>query len=394
MEHIEDLIFNEGVNGTRRAIFFLRDLRDMLSGHVKSKVTTTVKWDGAPAIVAGIDPNDGKFFVAKKGAFNKTPKLYKSKSDIVADTSGDLQKKMIVAFEEFSKLGIKSGIYQGDLMFTAGDIKKEKIEDTDYYTFQPNTIVYAIPANSQLGKQLIKKKIGIVWHTVYSGKSFESMSASFGKDIVKNFKSVNTIWQVNATLKDVSGNATFTDSETQELNNILSEIGKTFNKVPGRLIDEFRDNNELKIRTKTFINTFIRAGEIPDAKKASDGLMDYIYNYYQKEIDNRKTDKAKEEWTNKRKETMSVFTKYNRQDFFNVFTLMNLMVDAKNIIIRKMNSTSKMDMFVRVRDGFKVTGPEGYVAIDKLKGGAVKIVDRLSFSYANFSPDVIKGWER
>ena len=46
MEHIEDLVFDGGVDGTRQAIFFMRDLRDMLSGHTKSKVTATVKWDG------------------------------------------------------------------------------------------------------------------------------------------------------------------------------------------------------------------------------------------------------------------------------------------------------------------------------------------------------------
>jgi len=66
MEHLEDLVFNEGVAGTRKAINFLQDLRNMLAGHSKTKVTTTVKWDGAPAVFAGIDPRDGKFFVAKR----------------------------------------------------------------------------------------------------------------------------------------------------------------------------------------------------------------------------------------------------------------------------------------------------------------------------------------
>ena len=88
MEHLEDLVFNEGVAGTRKAINFLQDLRDMLAGHSKTKITSTVKWDGAPAIFAGVDPRDGKFFVAKKGVFNKDPKVYKTNAEIIEQESG------------------------------------------------------------------------------------------------------------------------------------------------------------------------------------------------------------------------------------------------------------------------------------------------------------------
>ena len=132
MEHLEDLIFNEGVEGTRKAINFLRDLRDMLAGHTGSKITATVKWDGAPAIFAGIDPRDGKFFVAKKGVFNKEPKVYKTSAEVDADTSGDLAEKLKLALSEFKKLGITKGVYQGDLMFTHDDIKKEVINGETY----------------------------------------------------------------------------------------------------------------------------------------------------------------------------------------------------------------------------------------------------------------------
>ncbi len=127
MEHVEDLIFNEGVVGTRKAINFLRDLRDMLAGSSKTGVSRTVKWDGAPAVFAGVDPSDGKFFVAKKGVFNKNPKVYKTPADVKADTSGDLQAKLLVSLAEFSKLGIKKGVFQGDLMFTTGDVRKEDL---------------------------------------------------------------------------------------------------------------------------------------------------------------------------------------------------------------------------------------------------------------------------
>ena len=116
LEHIEDEILNFGVPGGRAAINFVRSLRDMLAGESRSSVNMTVKWDGAPAIFAGTDPSDGKFFVAKKSVFNVSPKLYKTDAEIDADLSGDLNAKFKVALAEFSKLGIK-GVLQGDLMY-------------------------------------------------------------------------------------------------------------------------------------------------------------------------------------------------------------------------------------------------------------------------------------
>src|SRR6056300_1774067 len=127
LEHIEDEILNFGVDGGRAAINFIQSLRDMLAGASRSSVNMTVKWDGAPAIFAGIDPSDGKFFVAKKSVFNVNPKLYKSNADIDADTSGDLNAKFKVALKYFPKLGIK-GVLQGDLMFT--NLETEKIDGT------------------------------------------------------------------------------------------------------------------------------------------------------------------------------------------------------------------------------------------------------------------------
>lgn len=394
MEHIEDLIFNEGVAGTRKAINFLRNLRDMLAGNATSSMSRTVKWDGAPAVFAGIDPRDGKFFVAKKGVFNKNPKVYKTPDDVKADTSGDLQSKLLIALEEFKKLGIKSGVYQGDLMFTQGDVKTEKIDGEKYYTFQPNTILYAVPVNNDLGRKISSARIGVVWHTVYTGDSFESMTASFGKDIVNKFKTPSSIWQDDATYRDLTGKATFTQSETEEVTKILSAAGSLFRKIPSSLLNEFQNNSELQAKTKVFLNTYVRKGSSINAKSAPKELMDYIYGVYQKEIDKKKTEKSKETWKNKRTELMKVFTDYSKKDFENVFRLMNLLTDVKEMIIRKMNEASNIGTFLRTRNGFRVTDQEGFVAIDKLSNEAVKLVNRLEFSRANFSPDVIKGWEK
>ena len=394
MYHIEELIFNEGVKGTRRAINFLRDIRDMLSGHSKQHVSKTVKWDGAPAVFAGIDPTDGKFFVAKKGVFNKNPKVYKTPEDVKADTSGDLQTKLLIALREFSKLGIKSGVYQGDLMFTKSDLRVEEIDGQKYVTFHPNTIVYAVPANSELGRRIRKAEIGVVWHTTYSGSSFESMSASFGKDIANKFKTPASIWQTDATYRDETGNATFTKDESDRITAILSEVGSIFNRTPAALINSFSQDPELLMRMNTFNNTFVRQDKIVNPRTHAKQFMDYVYEYYQKEIDKKKTPAAKQQWEDKRKNIMQVFTRFAAKDFENLFTLMNRLVDAKQIIIEKMNQASAIGTFIKTRDGFKVSSPEGYVAIDHLTNDAVKLVDRMSFSRNNFSSEILKGWQR
>ena len=257
MYHIEELVFNEGVDGARKAINFLRDLRDMLSGNANSKISATVKWDGAPAIFVGVDPTDRKFFVAKKGVFNKNPKVYKTNAEIDADTTGDLAAKLKVALAEFSKLGITSGVYQGDLMFT-NDKKREKIDGVDYVTFHPNTIVYAVPVNTPLGQTIQKAKIGVVWHTAYTGRSFETMRAQFGTNIVRKFRANPNVWMDDANYKDYSGTATFTKRETDALTALLSNAGTIFRGINAKTLNAIKDNDELNQLFNTFNNKKVR----------------------------------------------------------------------------------------------------------------------------------------
>lgn len=394
MEHVEDLVFNEGVEGTRKAINFLRNLRDMLAGNSSSKIVATVKWDGAPAVFAGIDPRDGKFFVAKKGVFNKEPKIYKTDAEIDADTSGDLAAKLKVALKEFSKLGIKSGVYQGDLLFT-DDLKTETIDGQKYVTFHPNTIVYAIPYNSPLGKKIRSSKIGVVWHTTYSGQSFESMTASFGKSIVDKFNDVSTIWMNDATYKDYSGTATFTEEETRKVTEVLSRAGALFRAISAQTLNGISNDEDLLLAVKTFNNSKIRKMEqISDTRAHVRELFHYIHDKYEKEIEKKKTAAGKQKQEDTRKKVLSFFAHHDQNQIVAIFDLVNTLVEAKKMIVEKMNQAGHVSTFLKTRNGFKVTGVEGFVAIDHLTGGAVKIVDRMEFSYSNFSSDILKGWER
>ena len=394
MEHVEDLVFNEGVEGTRKAINFLRSLRDMLAGHSKSAITSTVKWDGAPAVFAGIDPRDGKFFVAKKGVFNKEPKVYKTNADIDADASGDLAAKLKIALREFSKLGIKSGVYQGDLMFT-DDKKTETIDGEKYITFHPNTIVYAVPYSSELGKKIRSAKIGVVWHTTYEGDSFESMRASFGKSIVDKFNEVPSIWMDDANYKDYSGTATFTAEETKRVTEVLSRAGTLFNSISAPTLNGISNDEDLLLAVKTYNNSKIRKMEqISNTRAHVRDLFHYIHDKYEKEIEKKKTPAGKQKQEDTRKKVLSFFAHHDQNQIVAIFDLVNLLVEAKKMIIEKMNQAGHISTFLRTANGFKITGVEGFVAIDHLSGGAVKIIDRMEFSYANFSPEILKGWQR
>ena len=393
MTHIEDLILDGGVKGARQAILALRSLRDMLSGNAKAPVDITVKWDGAPAVFAGVDPEDGEFFVAKKGIFAKNPKVYKNHDDIDADTSGDLNKKLKLAYDNLKGLGI-TGVIQGDFMFEKSDLKTQKINGINHLTFHPNTIVYAIPTDNKLAKEIASAKIGIVWHTSYSGGTFETMKAEFGKEIVPKLKKTKDVWMVDATLPDLSGTATLTAKETAALSTRLSMAGKIFRTISSKTLKEIESNKELNLVINIYNNRMVRKGQrIKNTKKHATGLIMFVNDRYAKEIDKRSSQKGKDVQITKRDELLKFFNKRNLKNLQSVFDLQNLVIDSKLILINKLNKLSKIGTFVKTTSGFRVTNPEGFVAIDRMEGGAVKLVDRLEFSTNNFSKDIIKGWD-
>jgi hypothetical protein len=389
MTHIEDKVLYGGVNGTREAILALRSLRDMLSGAHEGSVS--VKWDGAPAVFAGIDPRDGRFFVAKKGIFNKNPKVYKTNQDIDDDTSGDLNAKLKLALKHLPELGI-TGVIQGDFLFSSDDIKTRKIKGQSYVTFHPNTIVYAVPANTQMAKDIKSARIGIVWHTSYSGNSFETMKASYGVDISKLKKSTN-VWSQDAMLRDMT-NLTMSKKDTEEVNEYLSQAGKLFNQISGTTLRQLENNPNLARTIETFNNSYVRRGEVvTNSAKHTQALINWIKDRYQKEIDKRSTEKGKSAQEKARDEVLSFFSPENRVSLAKMFELQKVIILAKLKIINILDKINKVDTFLKTKNGYRTTGQEGYVAIDKLGGDAVKIVDRMEFSFANFSPEILKGWQ-
>ena len=395
LEHIEDEILNYGIDGGRASINFIQSLRDMFAGASRSSINMTVKWDGAPAVFAGVDPADGKFFVGKKSVFNVEPQLYKTNADVDKYTSGDLNKKLKVALSEFPKLGIK-GVLQGDLMFT-DDVSTDTIDGKKYYTFQPNTIVYAVDVDSDFGSQIKKAKIGVVWHTTYTGKELQDMKASFGVNI-SSLKNVSSVWQDDATFKDVSGSATMTQSETDEITAELSTAGKTFQKINSTLLKKFLNLQDsftgamISAGIKTYNNISVRQGKpISNPRAHAQGYIKYVGDKYNDKVKDSKSKAGKDKYNKLRAEYTRELSKHVK-NLTEIITFQNAIVNAKMLIVKKLNRVRSIGTFIKTSNGFKVSNPEGYVAIDRVSGNAVKLVDRMEFSFNNFT--AIKAWDK
>jgi len=395
LEHIEDEILNYGITGGRASINFVRSLRDMFAGASRSSINMTVKWDGAPAVFAGIDPADGKFFVGKKSVFNVEPQLYKTNADVDKYTSGDLNAKLKVALSEFSKLDIK-GVLQGDLMFT-DDVSTDTIDGKKYYTFQPNTIVYAVDVDSDFGSQIKKAKIGVVWHTTYTGKELQDMKASFGVNI-SGLKNVSSVWMDDATFKDVSGSATMTEKETAAITAELSIAGKTFQKINSSMLTKFLNLQDsftgamVSAGLKTYNNTKVREGKpINNPRAHAQGYVKHVNDKYAAKVKDSKSKAGKDKYKNLQKEYTREVNKHVK-NLTEIITFQNAIVKAKMLIVKKLNRVKSIGTFIKTDNGFKVSNPEGYVAIDRVSGNAVKLVDRMEFSFNNFT--AIKAWDK
>ena len=390
LEHIEDEVLNRGVSGAREAINFLQSLRDMLAGHSQSRVNVTTKWDGAPAVFCGINPENGKFFVGTKGIFNANPKLNYTDADIDANhTSEGLNSKLKVALRYLPKLGIK-GILQGDMMFAKGDINKQVIDGQSYITFQPNTIVYAVPSDAKLARMMLDAQMGIVFHTSYTGKTMADMKASFNIDI-GHLTTTKDVWFRDASFTDASGTATFTAEETAAITGILSQAGRTFQTINPLNLNRISNSEIIMTYIKTFNNTKVRAGQaIKDTRAHTFELTRWVEAKLNKDIIDAKKDETKKKRVKEKTEIMRFFNSAAK-DLKAIFDLMNLLVNAKNMIVKKLQQMKQVTgTFLRTDDGFKITNPEGFVAVDRLKGNAVKLIDRLEFAHANFN--ATKNW--
>ena len=388
LEHLEDDIINRGSKGGENAINFLKSVRNMLAGSSGKKVNMTVKWDGAPAIICGINPENGKFFVGTKSVFNKNPKINYTTGDIRKNHSGPLAEKLTIALRELSRLGIK-GVLQGDFLFSQSDLKKANIDGDNMITFTPNTITYAVPVDSSIGKRIARARMGIVFHTKYSGKTLDSMTAGFGT--VRG--SASNVFLASAAYKDVSGSVKLTRGELATFNARLRMAEGSLQKA-GPMLDELQKSTAdalgIPFRLKTFFNHYIRntQGHMAKVRELADMFRDYYINTLQTEIDSKKSDKGKQKYKDIL-ETNLKFIDRNRNSLIMAIASHVTLQNAKNFLINKMSEIQNIGHFLKTSTGYRVTAPEGFVAVDRV-AGAVKLVDRMEFSRANFT--MPKGW--
>ena len=387
MEHVEEEALNRGKEGAEYALNQMMLFADMLKGRTNKKFRVSVKWDGAPAIVAGIDPESGKFFVGTKGVFAKTPKLGTSHEEIdrLYGESGALPK-LHLAFDHLSKLGI-TGVLQGDFMFDESSRREETIDGEAMYTFKPQLITYAVPVDSDIGKKIGNAKFGIIFHTNYEGATLADAKANYDVDINK-LKRSNDVWFDDAFFKDVSGSVLMTKEETAQAKQDLADAWAAYKAVPNAVWDAMKSNEDFIANFKIWINTNIRQGKLAgDPGEFLNGFIDWYKARIEAEIAKLKNqDPEKPAVKNRLQKIQSNmnFINANRKGLSGIITFMAEITNLKKLFITKLNNIESIAHFYKTADGYEAGSPEGYVAIDHV-GGAVKIVDRLEFSRRNFT---------
>ena len=391
LEHLEDDILNLGSEGGKSAIAFLKSLGSMLTQGDKSKsINITTKWDGAPAVICGIDPERDRFFVGTKSVFAKTaPKLGFSDDMIDAWYSGNLASMLKDSLKYFSRLGIK-GVIQGDLLFTENTKQVTNVGGKRCVTFTPNTITYAIPLDTKLGKRVNNSKIGIVFHTTYSGSTMEGMSAGFGVD-VSPYQGHTDIAVFSSDFSDTSGVANFTPQELMKFKSAVNRADGSL-KQASKFLDVMKGSDRFAFNAifKQFFNTYIRGGSaIPPTNKVVGDFAKYYASLLDKEIQKKKTPAAQQKWTKLKDDGMKFIAANQRSIYMTVAAYKNLST-AKLMVVRQLEKVKDIGTFIKDGNGYRVTAPEGFVAIKS--GRATKLVDRLEFSVANFTVD--KNWDK
>ena len=391
LEHLEDDILNNGSEGGKTSIAFLRSLGSMLSqGDKKKDMKVTTKWDGAPAVICGIRPETGSFFVGNKSVFNKEfAKVCSSDKGVDRHyPESGLNPILKSCLKNLSVLGIK-GVIQGDLLYTEKTKTITNVGGKRCVTFTPNTITYDIPLDTDLGKRVNNSNLGIVFHTSYTGDSLKEMSAGFGVD-VSPYQGHKEVTVFSSDFTDTSGSANFTTAE-------LTKFKSTVNMAEGSLrqaskfLDVMKGTDKFAFNTvfKTFFNTYIRRGTaIPSTNKVLTDFATYYSTILDKEINSKKSEKGKQKWIDVKDNGLKFIAANQRSIYMTVASYKNLTA-AKLMIIRKLESVKGIGTFLKDGTGYKVTAPEGFVAIKS--GTAMKLVDRLEFSVANFTTD--KNWD-
>lgn len=364
LEHAEDEFINRGQQGFHGSTQGLLAMHNKLRG-APSTATVTTKYDGSPSLVFGHNPDNGKFFVASKSAFNKNPKINYTHDDIDKNHghAPGLAEKLHTALDNLEKTAPREGVFQGDVMYTKSDVEKAGPR----YRFTPNTITYSTPVNSEHGKKIAKANIGLVVHTKYHGDDFERMQAQ--PISPQESKQFHPHEDVHLIQPHVTRPVEYSDQQQKEFKSHLDNaiaLHKQSSNIHGA-VEPHRD------QLKTYINSTVRDQSVP----TREGYVKFIRERHQKEIDKVKTQKSKDAKT----EIMNHQIKHvesNKSAFNNAFKLHHHIQQAKDVLVHALSASPEFEHSI----GGKKAKPEGFVMSHQ--GRPMKLVDRAEFSRANF----------
>lgn len=382
--HIEDLILTQP-NGAEIALEGLKHVVETL-GQSSNVAEVTKKVDGAPAIVFGYLGD--RFFVGSKSIFNKEPKINYTPEDVDKNHQGDLGKVLKNALVYLKKVCPKGRVFQGDYVFDSSSRKSENIDGVKYYTFQPNTIKYAVEVDSDLGNAIGSAKFGIAVHTEYKSKGLEPQDLYVDNFDVQegDFSKSPDVWLTDVNHRDVSKIVPFQGKEQKDLEKLFKTVESLSKKIDVSRV------MELSEYLLPFVNTYIRNNRpYPTSKNMEKEFRDYINDKIKKDVDSKKTEAGKQKVVAKYADVIKALDKVKNLD--SLFECHKTLTKIKLLLIHKLESIKALKTFLTKADGsLEVTGSEGYV-IAQTSAKSCKLVDRYQFSKANFSSDYTKGWE-
>lgn len=388
IDHLEENILNKGKQGVIEAINQIESSISYFVDESDYKIST--KFDGAPAIVAGIDTN-GKFFVASKSAFAKNPKINYTEQDIIDNHgTGGLADKLKLALRYLPSLNLK-GIYQMDYMF---DPQMKQIEtpqtidgvknENRFLTFTPNTIKYAVTENSPYGDEINKAKIGVAIHIEYMIQNGILKVKKYTSS-PEEFSPSNTVFVFNVLAnKPKNAKSSFSKLLLKDVQKKKDQVLKLADKVDFSSLDDYT------ALLKTYINSEIRAGRfLEDTAISSEEFVNWISSKFEKDIEKLKSEKGKAKKTEQMKNTLSALKKL-KPSIKNAFEITKIIANLKNNLIKIFNEITQNDLlgtYLEEAPGeWQTTAPEGFALSKVTDDGAqiTKLVDRGEFSRANF----------
>jgi hypothetical protein len=398
MTHAEDLVIVGGSSGLDWVIKMMTNLYENLKGFTpKEEIILSVKIDGAPAIFAWSEfPGIPSAGIATKGLFAKKPKTMLNEKDIdmYYGDKPQLAYKLLSFFKYLKSIKIPIGeIWQGDFLFDDKSLQETEIDGDPYYAFHPNTIYYLVPKKSDLGKEIKKADVGVVWHTIYTGDDLNSVEASYNAS-AKKLKPTPKVFMTDPYIKSLAGKINFTEEESESIDSKLSIISRNAEILKSNVneYNEIINNKDLVSIFSIFWNSLIREESyIKSTDEFLMGLIGFIQNRFLKESDKRKTEVGKKNIIKKGEDIILFIDDHKDILEIMVATILEI-VELKEKLLNKLNQVGRFKTYLKMKEGgTRKTGQEGF-AVSDINSNVVKLVDRKEFSWSNFSPDVLKGW--